>query len=85
MAIKESKEMMVVFEKAHTDTKFAKDLFMNPESTCVAAGIKLNRTEMRLLGESMNHARTYFLERIFLLAYAQPSRGDNYFCISCES
>jgi hypothetical protein len=85
MALKKSKDMMMVFEKARSDTKFAKELFMDPAAACRSAGISLDKTETKLLSASMNQARTYFLERVFLLASAQTSRGDNYCCISCEA
>lgn len=71
MANEKSSNLTLVFEKAKSDASFAKEVFSDPTRACDAAGIKLNRTEIKILGDAMKDAHKYFIERLYMAS--QPT------------
>jgi hypothetical protein len=62
-----SEKLKAVRDKAGADVAFAKELFINPTNACMTAGIDLNRTEIKILGDAMSEVREYFAEKLDLI------------------
>jgi len=76
---------MQVYEKASGDSEFAKELMFNGVvPACEKAGIKLNRTEIKIIGDALREIRVYFLEKLYLAAQPQNVQG-NFSCGLCWS
>ena len=70
----EKNDLVLVFEKAKADTKFAKDVFSNEVKACENAGIELSKTELRILGDAIKEAHKYLIERLYLVAHPMDRR-----------
>ncbi|MBM4329518.1 MAG: hypothetical protein FJ118_20440 [Deltaproteobacteria bacterium] len=69
--------LKAVYEKAKTDAAFAKELVFDPTAACRNAGISLNKTEIKLLGDAMAEVRKYFADKLLLLTQGAEVLGHN--------
>ncbi len=59
-----SKGLKAVSDKAKEDKRFAKELFVDEARACNDAGIHLERTELRILGDAMREVLMYLLKKL---------------------
>jgi hypothetical protein len=79
-----SDNLKIVSDKARADTSFAKELFSDPVAACKAAGIELNRTEIKIIVDAMKDVRDYFYEKLHL-TLIPPDVLHNKQCDHCQS
>lgn len=78
-----SENLKAVRAKAMADAGFAKELFIDPANACKTAGIDLNRTEIKILGDAMSEVRKYFAEKLFVISQPPEVLG-HVGCVGCD-
>lgn len=73
-----------VFEKAKADVKFAKDLFADPASACVAEHLTLSTGDIAILNEVMKEVQKYFGEKLYIAAQSPRILGNTFCFFICQ-
>lgn len=78
-----SENLKAVRAKAMADVGFAKELLFDPVKACTTAGINLNKTEIKILGDAMSDVRKYFADKLFVISQPPEVLGNGN-CFGCD-